>query len=264
MTAAYDMVYKNDMGEKGAMEEYGSEYYYNGYTIVSDGNAADSGDKDYLFYHEYDGKSYLHFNPDDSNPHPVEAWLHLGEHDSDLSLGCTYFDMSLFLSAGIKASGLDYIDGAYMLSDETIMASLNKTLFQFAWNNQLEFAIITLNDEGYFSSITGFESLSDDKDFVKVAFSQFGTTDPNIDLPTAPNADNTIPYWQYKGLSAPVQDVYPTAVTIAPLDPSILANNTITLDIEKTDELLPSSILPDNANKKHLTWHSSDDSVASI
>lgn len=245
-----------DLGS-GVEEEYFEELEYNDYTIIM----PDEGDEDktYLFYHDYQNQSYLYFEGDDTKD---GAWLKNGLYDIDLSLRNTYFDWS-YSKQYLHARDAVYQSGAYIISDDTVIAELNQTVFAFAWFNNIEYVMIFVTD-GYISQITGLCSLENDDEYVIIKFTNIGTTTfTDSLLPPAPAASNIKTYYEFFGIT-PVEDKYITSLEV-----SVEGNPThdddydIILEIEKTANVSV-SYLPEDANKKDIKWHCSDESIIKI
>jgi len=221
--------------DSGESAECATEYYYQDYTVVYDEQAP--AEDPYLYYHDYEGKNYLHFDAD-----PVgkkEAWLNKGYEDADLSLGHAYFSFQS-LVANLDPTKAVYSSGLYVISDETEIAKLNETALSFAWNNNIKYLTLGINSEGYLASVIGLEELEDEKDFVKLQLGDFKTTSFNGDLPTPPNKDNVMEYWQYKGWSGPLTHTYCTSVTLKADEEGKKEADTYVLEIE---EMLKISLL---------------------
>lgn len=245
-----------DLGS-GVEEEYFEELEYNGYTIIMPSEGDE--DRTYLFYHDYQNQSYLYFEGDDTKD---GAWLKNGYLDIDLSLSNTYFDWS-YSKQYLHASDAVYQSGAYIIADETVIAELNRTMFAFAWFNNIEYVMIFVTD-GYISQITGLCSLENDDEYVVLKFTNIGTTSftDNL-LPPEPTASNIKTYYEFFGIT-PVEDKYITSLEVSVEgSPSHDDDYDIILDIEKTADISV-SYLPVDANKKDIKWHCSDESVVKV
>ena len=260
-TAQVGLSYKMEE-ELEATTEYFEEYHYNGYTIVND--FADKGN--YLFYHDYNNESYLYFAPDSSNPNPVEAWLNKGVKDAPLGIENTYFSLPLFLSE-LDATKAYFIQGLYIIDDEAEMAKLNASSFGFAWMNECSsLAIAVDNTTGYITQVMALpEDPNDDDNFVRIKLDNIGTTVfQDSLLPTPPSSTNVMEYWQYKGWDGPKVDKYPTSLTLTPdTSATVDENRKVVLDIEKEAQVTY-AILPDDADKRHVSLHVQDETIASL
>lgn len=247
---SYDLGY-------GVEEEYFEELEYNGYTIIMPSEGDE--ERNYLFYHYYQNQSYLYFEGDDTKD---GAWLKKGYSDIDLSLSNTYFDWS-YSKQFLHASDAVYQSGAYIIADSTVIEELNRTMFAFAWFNNIEYVMIFVTD-GYISQITGLCSLENDDEYVVLKFSNIGTTAfTDSLLPPEPTASNIKTYYEFFGIT-PVEDKYITSLEVSVEgSPSHDEDYDIILDIEKTANISV-SYLPVDANKKDIKWHCSDESVVKV
>ncbi len=252
MTVEGYMAY--DLG-MGIEEEYFQEVVYHDYTIIMPQSAEDTT---YLYYHDYENESYLYFE-DRGNG---DAWLKKGLNDASLGLQYTYFSWTYSLQF-LKAEDAVYSQGAYIISNPTVIEELNTTMFGFAWFNEIEYVMLFLTDD-HITQITALCSLDNDDECVVIRMGQFGTTYFNdSSLPPAPTSANVRTYYDYTG-TEPVVDKYIDSLTIQTEgNPAHDADFDIILDIEKTSAVSV-TYLPTDANKKDITWHSSDETVVAI
>lgn len=239
----------------GIEEEYYLEYVYKGYTVIDTGAEEDP----YLFYHDYQGESYLYF---EDNYGTGDAWLNKGLSDAALGLENTYFSMDYSLKY-LNASDAVYASGFYIISDPEVVQTLNTTMFYFAWFNDIEYVIINVNG-GYITQIIGLCSIDNDEEFVKIQLGYFGeTTFYDDSLPPEPNANNVKTYYEYTG-TTPTPDIYIESLKLDIVG-SVASDDTadVILDLEKTAEVAV-SYLPEDANHKDLTWHTTDESIVEV
>lgn len=252
MTVSAYMSYDIGMGIE---EESYLEYVYKGYTVIDTGAEEDP----YLFYHDYQGESYLYF---EDNYGTGDAWLNKGMSDAPLGLENTYFSMDYSLKY-LNASDAVYASGFYIISDPEVIQTLNTTMFYFAWFNDIEYVMINVN-EGYITQIIGLCSIDNDEEFVKIQLGYFGeTTFYDDSLPPAPSANNVKTYYEYTG-TTPTPDIYIESLKLD-LVGSVSSDETadVILDLEKTAEVA-ASYLPEDANHKDLTWHTTDEKIVEV
>lgn len=248
----------------GEGEEVATEFIYKGYTIVYDATAAEMGVDPYLYYHDYNGLNYMYFEPDPDNPNPVEAWLNKGYEDADLSLGNAYFSLDTVFEE-IDPADAQYVAGAYIISDPTIVSRLNNTVFKFAWYNDIQYVALYVDYEtGYLTQIVGLEEIDNDDEYVQIKLGNFNETyfDDKL-LPTPPNEDNVMEYWEYKGYDGPVVHTYLEDVNLAPIGEYEKEGDKVLLDIEEKVQISYER-LPETADKKTLTWHVEDPTVCRV
>ncbi len=254
VTSVYDL-----FGDGNLMEEYFTEYYYNGYTIIPDETSEAEFRYD-LYYHDYNGESYLYF-PDSYGR--GDGWLKEGKNQAPLGLHNTYFDFDYSLEH-LDPDTAVYSAGSYVIADQEAVAELNSTMFYFAWFNNIEYVVINVSD-GYLHSIFGFGSLDNDDEYVAIRFGQIGTTMYQDSLlPEAPTASSVRTWHDYSGEEI-IPDKYIESINVK-TEGEVASDDThdIILDIEKLAEV-SMSYLPTDANKyKDVSWHSSDEDVAII
>lgn len=252
MTVEVSLAYNND--DMGIMEEYFQEVIYEGYTIIpplSDGDPA-------LYYHDYNGESYLYFADNYGNG---DAWLKNGAYDMPLGVENTYFSWDYSVKY-LDASKASYSAGYYVIADSDAIKTLNETMFRFAWFNDVEYVTLMVAD-GHVTSIVGLCSLENDKEYVKIKMGNFGNTGYTGSLPEAPNKDNVKTYYEYSG-TEPIVDKYISSLTVAVEGTSVSDSEfDVILDIDKTQEVSV-SYLPEDANKTDITWHSSNEDVVKV
>lgn len=259
MTAAIDAAWSS-----GADGESYLEYYVDGYTIVYDENAALMGANPYLFYHDYNGEGYLYFEADRPNdPTSTPAWLSTGPDESiKYGIENTYFDMEQILE-NVTVDMVTYAAGLYIIQDPTYIQTLNETVFQSFWNNNIEYVTFTIDQNGYFASMIGLEEIDEENDYVKVNFSSFGeTTYPTTDIPEKPNEDNVMEYWEYKGWDGPQEDTYVESITLT--SKKALENNQLVLEIDEVVNATYTYLPLDASEAGDWTLVSSNEKVATI
>lgn len=237
-------------------EDETAEYYYNGYTIIS---YYSNDEIQYSFYHEYENKSYLWFNKESNNDASKAGWLNKGWRDADLSLGRTYFDFNDVLE-NLNPDDVAYINGKYFVNDKE---TCNEMAFSFLGElnaqslnvNYIEFEI---DKDGYLSRIFASENPDDDEanclDFRM--FNINATTFMDDILPVAPNSNNVIEYWQYKGWNGPWVDKFVDSISIATTG-NIKTEEGFDAVLEMDEVLnLSSTFLPNDYNvEPDLEWH---------
>ena len=259
MTAAIDAAWSS-----GADGESYIEFYIDGYTIVYDENAALMGANPYLFYHDYNGEGYLYFEADRPNdPTSTPAWLSTGPDESiKYGIENTYFDMEQILE-NVTVDMVTYSAGLYIIQDPTYIQTLNETVFQSFWNNNIEYVTFTIDQNGYFASMIGLEEIDEENDYVKVNFSSFGeTTYPTTDIPEKPNEDNVMEYWEYKGWDGPQEDTYVESITLT--SKKALENNQLVLEIDEVANATYTYLPLDASEAGDWTLVSSNEEVATI
>lgn len=259
MTAAIDAAWSS-----GADGESYIEFYVDGYTIVYDENAALMGANPYLFYHDYNGEGYLYFEADrPDDPTSTPAWLSTGPDESiKYGIENTYFDMEQILE-NVTVDMVTYSAGLYIIQDPTYIQTLNETVFQSFWNNNIEYVTFTIDQNGYFASMFGLEEIDEENDYVKVNFSSFGeTTYPTTDIPEKPNEDNVMEYWEYKGWDGPQEDTYVESITLT--SKKDLENNQLVLEIDEVANATYTYLPLDASEAGDWTLVSSNEEVATI
>lgn len=259
MTAAIDAAWSS-----GADGESYLEYYVDGYTIVYDENAALMGANPYLFYHDYNGEGYLYFEADrPDDPTSTPAWLSTGPDESiKYGIENTYFDMEQILK-NVTVDMVTYTAGLYIIQDPTYIQTLNETVFQSFWNNNIEYVTFTIDQNGYFASMIGLEEIDEENDYVKVNFSSFGeTTYPITDIPEKPNEGNVMEYWEYKGWDGPQEDTYVESITLT--SKKDLENNQLVLEIDEVVNATYTYLPLDASEAGDWTLVSSNEEVATI
>ena len=259
MTAAIDAAWSS-----GADGESYIEYYIDGYTIVYDENAALMGANPYLFYHDYNGEGYLYFEADrPDDPTSTPAWLSTGPDESvKYGIENTYFDMEQILE-NVTVDMVTYSAGLYIIQDPTYIQTLNETVFQSFWNNNIEYVTFTIDQNGYFASMIGLEEIDEENDYVKVNFSSFGeTTYPTTDIPEKPNEDNVMEFWEYKGWDGPQEDTYVESITLT--SKKALENDQLVLEIDEVANATYTYLPLDASEAGDWTLVSSNEEVATI
>ncbi len=259
MTAAIDAAWSSGAGGESYIE-----YYIDGYTIVYDENAALMGANPYLFYHDYNGEGYLYFEADRPNdPTSTSAWLSTGPDESiKYGIENTYFDMEQILE-NVTVDMVTYSAGLYIIQDPTYIQTLNETVFQSFWNNNIEYVTFTIDQNGFFASMIGLEEIDEENDYVKVNFSSFGETIyPTTDIPEKPNEDNVMEYWEYKGWDGPQEDTYVESITLT--SKKGLENNQLVLEIDEVVNATYTYLPLDASEAGDWTLVSSNEDVATI
>lgn len=258
MTAEIVSVY-----DGGELEESYVEYYYNDYTIIYTPSVAEMGYDPYSYFHDYNGLNYQYFEADRPNdPESKPAWMNKGWEDSiNYAIEYIYFDMRVLLE-NIDPDTAFYQGGMYIISEQAVVENLNQTVFATFFFNNIEYVALTIGDDGYLQQIIGLQEIDNDDDFVQIKFGSFGTTVSPSALPEAPNADNIMYYWEYKGWDGPYKETYVDSITVTPQ--KALENNKLVMDIEEVVQATY-TYTPTNANQaKDWRLHSTDESVVKI
>ena len=251
VTVATTQAYLTDENQVEATEEYAIEYYYNGYTIVEDTSIGK--DDPYLYYHNYQGESYNFLKATETGE--VDAWCKKGYADAALGLGTAYFNLE-WLLADIDPTKATYMAGMYIIEDSDSISTFNSHSFGFSWFNTISAVGIEIDpNTGYLTRVTGFpEDVSDDKQYVKIQFADYGTTVFNGKLPVEPNSTNVMEFYQHKGWDSPKEPVYASSVTLTPDASANFVDNKVVLEIEEKAKI-KYDILPADYDKKGLTFH---------
>lgn len=248
-TITVEQVYSYD-GSSDLYEEYAYELNYEGYTIIQ---SLDNPELDDLYYHDYEGESYLYF---EDNYGTGDAWLKLGYNDSPLGLENTYFSTRVALEE-LHAEDATYAAGSYIIDNPDVVERLNQTVFLFAWYIDVDYVSITVQD-GYIYRLLGLTEESDDV-FVRVTITDIGTTTYTKTLPEKPNEENVKTYSEYTGIE-PTPEVPMTSLTIDFVD----TQEDGTIEIEEEIEI-KRSYLPENTTTSTVVqWFSTNPSVATI
>lgn len=204
----------------------GEVYEYNtqGYNVIDDRyGVATAEDIHYLFYHDYEGESYLYFEDEGRG----DAWLKEGYKNAPLGIENTYFDL-LYLMEELRK--VDYSDvqyglqgnPLYYITDEDVMAELNQTIFKANFIEAPYFAYCGIGiDEKtmLFESIVAFVDYDDTNNYFTAALTDYGnTTFVNEPLPPAPNEENVRTYADYKG-EDPYVEKRVTAIHLSSVEP---------------------------------------------
>ncbi|MCQ2742347.1 MAG: Ig-like domain-containing protein [Bacilli bacterium] len=252
--------------EYGEFAEENYIYYVDDYQIVYD---VVSGS--YLYYHDYGDSNYLYFSPEvhgyteDKKPiYGPEAWLDKGYMDAPLSIWNTYFHMPTLLD-NITDEDVYFVSGYYVVKTQAIIDRLMNTGFQFLWFNNPTYMWFGLDSNGYINNIVGVDNPErDDSPVFQLKFLYIGsTTFYQGQLPPAPNEQNVIPYWQYKGWDGPFEYKYPTALNIAHVKTGKDGYDTV-LDIEDYDPVTYTVDPEDYNTFEYPTWHTTDPNVAIV
>ena len=149
--------------------------------------------------------------------------------------------------------------GLYYITDETVMAELNQTLFLFE-DRYIEYCCIAINESSQcFDSIIGFVNYDDDQNYVECSIYDIGnTTFTDAALPPEPNSENVRTYAEYKG-EDPWVETHVTSLNLQTLE----ENASLTLDLDET-LLLKVDYLPLEANTMMLTPVSENEDVVLI
>ena len=59
-----------------------------------------------------------------------------------------------------------YSAGLYIIQDPTYIQTLNETVFQSFWNNNIEYVTFTIDQNGYLASMIGLEEIDEENDYV--------------------------------------------------------------------------------------------------
>ena len=220
-------------------DSYGHTIYYKGYMIVC---PTDEYNLNYYYYHEYNGDIYLYFTPDTNyqgSGTAPEAWLKNGYNDVSLDPSYTEFVMRNFVNTITPtnctyeaALGCYYVDPQYV-------EKVGLKIFGFAWDNDINQIIFSLDDNGYIQHIRGYD-INNEDDIVAVDLSEIGTTTfDDSKLPSAPNSSNVMEYWQYKGLPYKDADkIYIDSLSISQIKVANLAYESVTYQSQFYDDMV--------------------------
>ncbi|MCH5171703.1 MAG: Ig-like domain-containing protein [Erysipelotrichales bacterium] len=220
----------------------------------------------YSYYHiDEDGKSWLHFEKDASNPNSKSGWLNKGASNADLSIWKTYFYLPMLLE-NITENDVSYSNGVYYVTTDAKIDELNYSAFGYAWfNDIIDIAFVLEN--GYISKIWGFcDSSSDPVNFVQIQLFNFGTTvlPPEFNDITPFSEETKMEYWQYKGWEHDYQRAYYTNAHAEVITSELESDedHDVIIDVDKKFEvrydLTPEAFNPWDVVKdedKVVTWH---------
>ncbi len=240
-------------------------FYVDGYSIVRDDSFfAMYGYTEYMYYHDYNGESYLYFE-DEGNG---DAWLDKGYHDAPLGMHNTYLDYPYMIDVmkNVPWSTINY--GAegnpiYYVTDPDAVSELTASFLGFLGFDFFEpayFGFSVLG--GYVDSIVIFDDYGDNANSVSCSIltDTIGTTVVPSDavLPPEPSESNVRTYADYKG-EDPWVEVPVTSIELAPVDPDQSLTITVGSSFEADYKLLP-----EGANVAIPSCSSSDEAVALI
>jgi len=272
LTLSYDEKYLD--GDQ-SMETVAIEYCFDGYTAVRNQTVSSMNEKDHwTFYHDYNGKNYQYFEKRSTDEKGKNAWLLNDKDDNSTtySLGNTDFSLPLFLK-NVSASDFTLSDGLYVLGDTSKINTILSKSFSLAYSMDYDNGFTSLGltlESGYLSKIqfvgtdTSKETLT-----IRIDPATIGTTNQASTglsaLPPAPNSDNVMPYWEYRGWNGPKGTNYIAAVTLKIPDGS----DELTLDIDRTALLEMSYVGSDpdsevSATNATMTFHSTNPKVATL
>lgn len=205
-------VYARYNSDYGMLEEGFYEYNYEGYTIIESDNGIE---KSYLYYHDYEGESYLYFEDRYGNG---DAWLketYALNTLNKVGLENTYFSWE-YSKKFLHAEDFLLSDGIYYVSSSEAIQELNATMFAFAWQNEIVDIAITIQD-GLISRIIGFgeeAANQDNQEFVQINFLYVGSTTFGKPLPEAPNENSLMDWYTYSGTTPFVEKLI-TTITLS-------------------------------------------------
>lgn len=221
-------------------------YYYNDYQIVQ-------GDWDgvriYQYYHDFNGNSYQWFEKDASNTKGKSGWLNKGYDDAYVGLGGqAQLDVRKVIKkvAQYKDKVINQ-NGTYFIVDSAAVKDIVDTCYAWCTDVSVDtFSFLIDSTTNLFKQFAIFdENLDTDTNNAVAKLTNIGaTTWDTKTLPAAPNSDNIIEFYQYKGWSGPQIHVYIKSIALSVTDESAKKDgDNYVIDIEKT--------LPRN---RKITW----------
>ena len=245
-------------------EEYGYEYYLGGsdFVAVLNGNAAETYGMDsaWDFYSYYNGVSYAYWGA--GMHYQTEGWIAYGSKGTIVGIDRAYFFMPYFLNT-VTEDDVENVLGTYVVKE----SAMDKVLgaFKFAWGNDITYIDFTINDEGYFSRIRGFDDPNDDEHGFQINLYDFGATraPESLELPPAINESNIKTYADMLGHEEE-PDIFLDSITIN-INDAVASDDTHQIVMYPDDVVdLSFSYTPANANKKEVYWHTSNEDVAEL
>jgi len=261
--------YKEDEDSYEVSTYNSTIYYYNNYSIVhNEMKAAQEYDIPYDFYHDYQGVNHMAFEKEGQ-----DVWLSKGYNDVSLALHNTEFYLPDFLHE-VNPDKVTTALGNFYITDQTEVARLNEVAFKGVWENTIQAISIVVTD-GYITTIYGWEEGWDSEDDPQTYFvaqiDDIGETvfyEPY--LPDAPNADNVMEYWEYKGWDGPEQKIYPISASLEATDPNIDISNVVNMEIDEKFEIVKTLDFDNPTGNYHYTkiedvsYYSSNENVAKV
>ena len=255
---AYTQVYGD-----GSFAETAYEFYGDGYLLVDDYTAAESGHTGwyrYSLYHEYQDDWYTYWDAEQQH-YEHSGWISNGYRGADLAPYHAYFTIPHLLEA-LTADDVELLYGIYYVKDDRVEDIVSRA-FEFYGDPFVSASDITsigflLDEEGRFSKILASVS-ADSDDGVLLEFGYYGETSFPFELPAAPDGSNIYTYAEMLG-NAYVPDVYADEIHLRVTDSSSL-DVTLTLD-DSVDVYY--EVTPENTNRFDVEWVSTDPSVAVV
>ena len=272
-------------------------YYAEGYEVVYDTYIAEMYEESsvaYRFFHDYDGKNWNYF----------EGTASLGERSgwvayndvvgNDLSLASNYGDERILLDKLLENIDSVYFDnGMFWLDDQEILCDIIDIAYPNTayvpeytasyWYDatSVNLATITLNEMGGLSRIyLCNENIDLEENCLYIQFSDIGSTALNrvipssVIIPPEPNEENTLAFWEYKGLSGEYIDVYPASLEVSVDDAVEPVEGVYNLEIEDqlkvSKNVIYDAVDPEIEEARlirhsmSVEWVSSDESVATV
>ena len=167
-----------------------SFYVYNtqGYNIVDD---RVSGEEPLLYYHDYEGESYLWFEDNYGNG---PAWLSYAL--ADVGLEKTYWRYNYSIPR-LTTDEFSYDLGVYWVEDEYLDTFVSDVFKGYALipEGDISYGYVIVED-GYLSQLVG---VVNENSYVRISIGEIGTTAETFDVPEAPNEDNVKTWEEYSG-----------------------------------------------------------------
>ena len=247
-------------------EEYGYKYYFGNHDFVAvyDGNTAEMYGNEFawMFYSFYKEESYAYWKQ--TNSYVTSGWVSTGSKGIKVGIDYAYFYMPYFLNA-ITKDDVESVVGTYVVKEESIDKVLDGLKFIFI-TNDITYIDIQLNSDGYISKIRGFDDPNDDEVGFQVQLGNFGTTISPLSESALPPeiSEETIKTYEEMIGHEEEPDIYLDSIDIH-INDDVESDDTydIILDPDETIDL-SFTYTPDNANKKEVTWISTDEEVASL
>lgn len=245
-------------------QEYGYEYYTGNHDFVAvlDGTTAETYGSDYAwsFYSYYEGESYSYWK---GASYVTEGWVSKGSKGRKVGIDYAYFYMPYFLS-NINKDDVDNVLGAYVVKAESMDKVMEGLKFTYMTNN-ITYIDIFVNSDGYISKIRGFDDPNSDELGFVVELAKFGQTSvpTSINVPPEIGPTTIKTYVEMIGHEE-IPDIYMTDLSIVINEP-VESDDTYQIIMYPDDAIdLSFNYLPANANKREVSWHSTNEEVAEL
>ena len=245
--------------------EYGYEYYLgdNDLVAVLDGNTAEMYGTSYawMYYANYEGENYAYW---DASYYVTSGWISHGSKGITVGIDYAYFYMPYVL-ANITVDDVDEILGTYVVKESSMEKVLNG--FKFTWmTNDITYIDFKLNEDGYISRIRGFDDPNNDEIGFQVELGNFGTTVyPTVSNPLPPEiGPDTIKTYAEMIGHEEEPDVYLDSLDVQ-INDDVESDDDFDIILDINDSIdLSFLYTPENANKKEVRWHSTNEDVVAF